>query len=80
MQRFPPGTQVTQTETVFVHIREGPAFTFPVCLLVKGEGPERRGMTVSGTRPAFPSAPGVRAKAEKGEVADYRLTCKAFRK
>ncbi len=27
-------------------------------------------MTVSGTHPAFPSAPAVRAKAEKGEMAD----------
>ncbi|CAK6963020.1 Hypothetical predicted protein, partial [Scomber scombrus] len=31
----------------------------------KGESPERYGMTVSGTRPAFPLAPAVRAKPEK---------------
>lgn len=37
-------------------------------------------MTVSGTHPAFPSAPAVRAKAEKGEMADiYTLTHKAIK-
>ena len=46
----------------------------------KGERPERYGMTVSGTRPAFPLAPAVRAKPEKGEMADiYTLTHKAIK-
>lgn len=35
---FSPGAQVTRTETVFVHISEGPVFTLPVCLLVKARG------------------------------------------
>lgn len=35
---FSPGTQVTQTETAFVHITEGPAYPLPVCLLVKERG------------------------------------------
>lgn len=38
-------------------------------------------MTVSGTHPAFPLAPAVLAKAEKGEMADiYTLTHKAIKK
>lgn len=37
-------------------------------------------MTVSGTHPAFLSAPAVRAKVEKGEMADiYTLTHKAIK-
>lgn len=72
---FSPGAQVTRTETALVRTSEGPVFTLPVCLLVTErerarEGPECYGMTVSGTHPAFPSAPAVRAKAEKGEMAD----------
>lgn len=46
----------------------------------KGERPECHGMTVSGTRPAFPLAPAVHAKTEKGEIADiYILTHKAIK-
>lgn len=54
---------------------------YPSCLPAgKGERPECCGMTVSGTHPAFPSAPAVRAKAEKGEMADiYTLTHKAVK-
>lgn len=32
-------------------------------------------MTVSGTHPAFPLAPAVRAKPEKGEMAEIHTFC-----
>ncbi|KAJ4932289.1 hypothetical protein JOQ06_010714 [Pogonophryne albipinna] len=42
-----------------------------------GERPERYGMTVSGTRPAFPLAPAVRAKPEKAAAEIIVCVCMA---
>lgn len=72
VQTFPPDARVTPTQTALVHAGEFPVPTLPVCVAGKGGRPGRYGMTAGGTDPAFPSAPAVRAKPERGEMADTR--------
>lgn len=75
IQRFPLVLRLHGLKQRLSILARAQFFTLPVCLLVQETGQQHYGMTVSGTHPAFQSAPAVRAKAEKGEMAEiYSLS------